>query len=99
MTPEIARCIEEMRGRQKKEMTESLLVEAIEAYTQEHGEMPSQLKGTFSQLQPITTFASYSCSPYGRGIFSTCLGDLELVLDTNASEWYLSHGFWQQNEL
>lgn len=73
----------------KKDITESDVIEAIEAYTQKHGKMPTKLCGTFAQIYPATKFFNYSTSREKDG-FLTPFGMVSLHLDTKAVGWYLA---------
>ena len=70
-------------------LTEKLVHEAIESYTQTHGVMPSKIRGTFTQLIPFSWFTSYT-KFMGKDVFIVPLATLELELDPNASDWYLA---------
>ena len=61
-------------------MSENDLDERIEAYTQEHGVMPTRIFGTYKAIAKIGSYAG-SANINGDEVYVTPLGSLSLHLD------------------
>lgn len=70
-------------------MTETELLEAIDAYTKSHLVMPTKICGTFTQISHCAHFASYTTF-MGKECYLTVLGTLTFELDPHTPNWYLS---------